>query len=162
MERRHVGLVSGWLMFLVVAFAVVPPAAGRTAIREEFVLEETVDVDCGTFVVREERTLHFKVTAFFEQPEEPTLVQLYIHGIVVRTNLATGKSSTEHPAVAIFIDFAAGTSTVVGGAFTVVIEGNGIVIQDTGRVVFGPEEILFEAGPQESLHDPGLTCSHLA
>ena len=162
MEPRRIGIVGGCLVALLVALAFAPPAAARTSVREEFVLEETIDVDCGEYVVREERTLHFKVIAFFEGTEDPTVVQVYIHGIVVRTNLATGKSSTEHPAVTLLIDLVHGTDTVVGGAFVVVIEGEGIVIQDTGRVVFGPEGLLFEAGPQESLHDPGLICSHLA
>ncbi len=124
-------------------------------------MEETVDVDCGGYVVREERTLVIDVVAFLDDAGEPTLVQLHVHGIVVRTNLDTGKSSTEHPGVNVFLDFTEETETYVGGTFVVVVEGEGIVIQDTGRVVFSPDGILFEAGPQDSLHGPELVCSHL-
>jgi hypothetical protein len=62
-------------------------------------------------------------------------------------------------------DLVAGTRTVVGKAFVMTDPGNGIVIQDTGRVVHdAPYHVSFEAGHHEVLHGDidQLACSALA
>ncbi len=146
---------------LLLALVMTPAAAARP-VMNRFVFEEVVEIDCGDYTLREDRTLNFVELVFFDREGDLSAVQLHIHGTVVRTNLATGESSVEQPAVAVFIDFERGTETTVGAVFNVVIKGEGIVIQDTGRLVFSfIEGLIFEAGPHESLHNPDLVCSHL-
>jgi len=62
-------------------------------------------------------------------------------------------------------DLVAGTRTVVGKAFVMTESGNGIVIHDTGRVVFdAPEHPTFEAGHHPVLHGDidQLACTALS
>jgi hypothetical protein len=62
-------------------------------------------------------------------------------------------------------DLIAGTRTVVGRSFVMTDPGNGIVIHDTGRVVFdAPFHVSFSAGPHDVLYGDvdQLTCSALA
>jgi hypothetical protein len=58
-----------------------------------------------------------------------------------------------------------GTRTVVGRSFLMTDPGHGVVIHDTGRVVFdAPFHVSFEAGPHDVLHGDvdELACTTLA
>jgi hypothetical protein len=62
-------------------------------------------------------------------------------------------------------DLVTGTRTVVGKAFALIDPGQGIVIQDMGRVVFdAPHHVSFEAGPHEVLRADldQLACTALS
>ncbi len=154
-------LMAGGLGLLLLALTVMPATAAKP-VTERFVIEEIVDLDCGDYTLREDRVLDVLVLLFFDGEGELTDIQLHVHGTVVRTNLDSGASSVEHPAVSVFVDMVEETETTVGAVFNVVIQGEGIVIQDTGRVVFSfTEGLIFEAGHQEALHNPDLLCAHL-
>jgi hypothetical protein len=81
------------------------------------------------------------------------------------TNSVTGKTLTFSQTWVNTDDLVEGTRTVVGKAYVITDPGRGIVIQDTGRVVFdGADHISFEAGPHEVLHGDidQLACSALS
>lgn len=49
-------------------------------------------------------------------------------------------------------DLRAGTETIVGLYFNIVVPGVGPVVQDVGRIVFdGGGEVVFQAGPHQIL-----------
>jgi hypothetical protein len=80
------------------------------------------------------------------------------------TNSVTGKTLPLSQTWVNTFDLVAGTRTVVGKALVMTDHGKGIVIQDTGRVVFdAPEQVSFEAGQHEALHGDldQLACSAL-
>jgi hypothetical protein len=94
-------------------------------------------------------------------------VKVVVHDgfIETDTNAVTGKTLPFTQTWVNTYDLAAGTRTVVGKAFVMTDPGKGIVIQDTGRVVFdAPEHVSFEAGQHEVLHGDidELACSALA
>jgi hypothetical protein len=94
-------------------------------------------------------------------------VKVVVHGgfIETDTNSVTGKTLPFSQTWVNTYDLVAGTRTVVGKAFAMTDPGKGIVIQDTGRVVFdAPEHTSFEAGQHEPLHGDldEFACSALA
>lgn len=159
-QRISTGLVAGVVSLLLLTLGLAPAAAAETVIDRE-VVQEVLVIDCGDYLLQEDRILDILTVAFIEGGALVAL-QLHVHGKVVRTNLDTGATSTEHPSVSVFVDFVEGTETDTGAVFNVVIQGEGIIIQDVGRVTFSfMDGIIFEAGPHESLNDPGLLCEHL-
>ncbi|HET8652555.1 MAG TPA: hypothetical protein VFM13_08295 [Gaiellaceae bacterium] len=80
------------------------------------------------------------------------------HRQVTNTWSANGKTVTNYQTVT-FID-EAGVRTVVGNLFSIRIPGQGLIVQNMGRVVFdvATGEVLFEAGPHEAL---SAICAYL-
>jgi hypothetical protein len=60
-----------------------------------------------------------------------------------------------------FFDYFDGTAAEIGIPVRVSIDGKPFLI-DAGRLVFGPEDILFEAGPHPILHEGFDLCALLA
>jgi hypothetical protein len=81
------------------------------------------------------------------------------HRQVTNTWSANGKTVTNYQTVT-FID-EAGVRTVVGNLFSIHIPGQGLIVQNMGRVVFdlATGEVLFEAGPHEPI---STVCAYLA
>ena len=80
------------------------------------------------------------------------------HRQVTNTWSANGKTVTNYQTVT-FID-EAGVRTVVGNLFSIHIPGQGLIVQNMGRVVLdvATGEVLFEAGPHEAL---SAICAYL-
>jgi hypothetical protein len=82
------------------------------------------------------------------------------------TNSVTGKTLPFRQDWVETFDLLAGTRNVVGKAFLMTDPGQGVVIRDTGRVLFdAPEHVIFESGPNhEVLHGDldQLACTALA
>lgn len=81
------------------------------------------------------------------------------HRQVTNTWSANGKSVTNYQTVT-FID-EGGVRTVLGNLFSIHIPGQGLIVQNMGRVVFdlATGEVLFEAGPHEPI---STVCAYLA
>jgi hypothetical protein len=106
-----------------------------------------------------------RTTTFFDPSGTPVKLQIQISVQGTATNLQTGKTvkDDEHPVVV--IDFRTGTETVNGGPAHVTAPGEGIIIQDTGRITFDAEgNVTFEAGPhnQADLGPLEAYCSALS
>jgi hypothetical protein len=81
------------------------------------------------------------------------------------TNSVTGKTLPFSQVWVNTFDLVAGTRTVVGKAFLMTDPGEGVVILDSGRVVFdAPFHVSFEAGRHDVLHGDidQLACTALA
>ena len=65
----------------------------------------------------------------------------------------TGLSLHEHDRYAISVDLQTGQLSIAGAPIRMNRKGQGIVIHDTGIVVFDAEEnVIFEGGPHEVLN----------
>jgi hypothetical protein len=94
-------------------------------------------------------------------------VKVVIHDgfIETDTNSVTGKTLPFSQTWVNTYDLVGGTRTVVGKALLMTAPGKGVVVQDTGRVVFdAPAHVSFEAGQHAPLHGDldQLVCSALA
>jgi hypothetical protein len=92
-------------------------------------------------------------TVFFDNAGNPIRVVEHRVSHSTDTNSVTGLTLHEHDQATITVDLRTGQVTVVGGPIRMNRKGQGIVIQDTGIVVFDAEgNIIFEGGPHEDLH----------
>jgi hypothetical protein len=81
------------------------------------------------------------------------------HRQVTNTWTAHGKTVTNYQTVT-FID-EAGVRTVVGNLFSIHVPGQGLIVQNMGKVELdlATGEVLFEAGPHEPI---ATVCAYLA
>ena len=92
-------------------------------------------------------------TMFFDQKGTPIRVVEHVVSHSTDTNSVTGLSLHEHDRYAITVDLRTGQLSIVGAPIRMNRKGQGIVIQDTGIVVFdAAENIVFEGGPHEVLN----------
>ena len=155
---------------LVAALTVVSSAEATPPTRENVgVIPYEFSVDCSPYgfafanEVKGEESL--RVQTFYAENGNPVRVVLHDGFTETDTNSVTGKSLRFSQKWVNTYDLPAGTRTVVGKAFVMTDPGNGIVIHDTGRVVFdAPDHVIFEAGHHDVLHGDinQLACSALA
>jgi hypothetical protein len=142
------------------AFAV---PAGATPPFSETVTESAVDVmSCNGFDAVIERTFTGRVTVYFDDQGNPLRVQINVAMTGSVTNSVTGTSIPLRGHVHLVDDFRTGVVTFIGPVFLANDPGRGIVIQDTGRIGFSGDEIVFQAGPHEAIDNPEVLCTAVA
>jgi hypothetical protein len=105
------------------------------------------------------------IETFYDADGNAVKVVVHDGFIETDTNSVTGKTLPFSQTWVNTYDLLAGTRTVVGKALLMTDPGNGVVIQDTGRVVFdAPQHVSFEAGQHAPLHGDldQFTCTALA
>jgi hypothetical protein len=155
---------------LTAALAVAAPARATTPTRDSRVsIPYSFTIDCSRYgfdftnVVQGVETLF--VETFYDKDGDAVKLVLHDGFIETDTNSATGKTLPFSQTWVNTFDLLTGTRTIVGKALLMTDPGNGIVIQDTGRVVFdAPEHTAFEAGQHGPLHGDldEFACSALA
>ena len=120
--------------------------------------------DCGNFLILSEGAGTGKLTTYFDHDGVPSrlLFQGRYRGTL--TNSVTGFQITDDPSVAnIFVDLTTNYQTNVGTFYNITLPGQGVILFETGRIVFGEGGLpTFIAGP----HLPGdaqfeIICSAL-
>jgi hypothetical protein len=158
------------IVALAAGLVAVAPAGATPPTREDLgVIPYEFSVDCSPYgfafsnnVVGEESLW---IETFYDAGGNPIKVVVHDGFNETDTNSVTGKTLQFSQTWVNTYDLVAGTRTVVGKAFVMTDPGNGIVIQDTGRVVHdAPYHVSFEAGHHEVLHGDidQLACSALA
>lgn len=83
------------------------------------------------------------------------------HGDITATLSANGKALTNNQHFNVFVTDT--TRTVVGAVFTINVPGQGVPALDAGRLVLGPDGVVFAAGPHEPFYgDVAGLCSYLS
>jgi len=136
-----------------------PPTKGEVE-----VIPYEFSVDCSPYGFAFELDVQGQesvwVETFYDEAGNPVKFVVHDSFTETDTNSVTGKVLPFSSRIVETFDLVAGTRTVVGKAFLMTDPGQGVVIQDVGRVVFdAPFHVTFEAGPHEVLH--GGTGSHL-
>jgi hypothetical protein len=155
---------------LAATLAIASPARAVSPTRDDIgTVPYNFTVDCSPYgfdfanVVQGVETLF--VETFYDQNGNPVKVVVHDGFTETDTNSVTGKTLPLSQTWVNTFDLVAGTRTVVGKAFVMTDPQRGIVIQDTGRVIFdAPEHVSFEAGQHDPLHGnlDQLACSALA
>jgi hypothetical protein len=105
-------------------------------------------ISCGAFAVRVNLAGQRDVTAFYDA--NGSLVRKILHSSYVGTliNGVTGASVPHRGVFTIFDDLAAGTRTITGMLSRTVVNGDGLVWRNIGRIVISLQNgtVLFEAG----------------
>ena len=154
----------------VAALAIATAAQATPPIHEDIgTLPYASTVDCSPYGFAFENQVvgaeEVTVDTFFNSQGEPRRVVVHDSFDETDTNSVTGKILRFRGNRVETFDLVAGTRTVTGISFVVTDPGHGIVIHDTGRVVFdAPFHVSFEAGPHDVLHGDvdQFACSALA
>ena len=154
----------------VAALAIASPAAATPPTHEDFgSIPYEFAVDCSPYGFDFENQVvgaeEVSVDTFYDAQGEPRRVVVHDTFLETDRNSATGKTMRFRGNRIETFDLVAGTRTVDGVSFVVTDPGHGIVIHDSGRVVFdAPFHVSFEAGPHGPLHGniDELACSALA
>ena len=94
-----------------------------------------------------------QATLFFDNAGNPIRITEHVVSHSTDTNSVTGLSLHEHDRYLITVDLRTGRLSIAGAPIRMNRKGQGIVIHDTGIVVFDAEEnVIFEAGPHEVLN----------
>jgi hypothetical protein len=155
---------------LAAGLALASPAHATPPTHEgPFTIPYEFTPDCNPFgfnfeneVVGEEVV---SVNTFYDSQGTPARVVVHDSFVETDTNSVTGKTLPFSGNRVETFDLIAGTRTVVGRSAVMTDPGRGIVIHDTGRVVFSaPFHVSFEAGPHDVLNGDvdQLACSALA
>jgi hypothetical protein len=157
------GALAAGLALASSAHATPPTHEGPFTIPYEFT------PDCSPFgfnfqneVVGQEEV---SVDTFYDSQGTTKRVVVHDSFVETDTNSVTGKTLPFSGNRVETFDLVAGTRTVVGRSAVMTDPGHGIVIHDTGRVVFdAPFHVSFEAGPHDVLNGDvdQLACSALA
>jgi hypothetical protein len=144
--RRLVVVAAGLMLGL--ALAAPASAAGLVKERFEYSLEFEGTVDCGTF--EDNYIDRYQVTEIDVYDAAHNLVRIEYYAVhtSVDRNSVTGFTLEEHGHFYEVDDFLARTITITGNQEVANREGQGVVIQDTGRQVYSMDtfDLLFFAG----------------
>jgi hypothetical protein len=149
----------------MLALATASTAAATPPTIEVFEGPYEFSVPCGSFDNLVAGTEYHRVTTYYDAGGTPIRRTVNDRYMETDTNSVTGASLELKGSGHQEFDLITGRRTVSGQVFLVTQPGLGIVILDTGRVVFSmPGHPIFEAGPHEALHagiDP-LVCAALS
>jgi hypothetical protein len=132
----------------------VPGFSGGKPLTERATEEIHFDLPCQLlgfgFVGQVRGTIEATSMTFFDADGNPTRAQ--IHNVVrsTQTNSVTGKTLQDDENFMTIVDFRTGEISLVGAVSRVHVQGQGIVIQDIGKItlVFDPDfRVIFQAGP---------------
>ena len=105
-------------------------------------------------------------TTFYSQTGEPVRLVIHAEHTSNDVNSVTGFTVHEHGHLTVTIDLITGTTTVTGNQEIVNLPHKGVVLQDTGRVIFDADgALLFFAGGRKHsqlLQGEEIFCDILA
>jgi hypothetical protein len=157
--RRLVVVAAG--LTLGLAIAAPASAAGLVKERFEYPLEFEGTVDCGTF--EDNYIDRYQVTEIDVYDAAHNLVRVEYQAVhtSVDRNSVTGFTLEEHGHFYEVDDFVARTITISGNQEVANRNGQGVVIQDTGRQVFSMDtgDLLFFAGGRK--HSQIILSEHI-
>ena len=148
---------------LALGLGLALPAGATPPAAETFTISISGVESCDGFddVFAGEATV--RQTTYVDAGGNPVTIRLHVSAFETDTNSRTGKTIEVRGAFTIVIDLASGTFTETGLSLISNQPRQGVVIQDTGTVVFDATgEVVFEAGPHDALDDPGIFCAALA
>lgn len=145
------------------ALALALPAGAAPPVTQTFTIPVSGLESCNGFDLVFVGEVTVRETVFFDASGNPVTVRLHVHGAETDTNSVTGKTIEVRGDVTITIDLATGTFTETGLSLMSNAPGEGVVIHDSGKVVFDADgEIVFQAGPHDVLDDPETWCNALS
>jgi hypothetical protein len=164
----RVALASAATLFALLCWVsgTAEAESARPPTHEPFSLVEPGVVQCDGFQDNFVDFFTGTQTTFYDQNGEP--VQLVIHAEHTSNdvNSVSGFTVHEHGHLTVTIDLITGTVTVTGNQEIVNLPHEGVVLQDTGRVVFDAEgALLFFAGGRKHsqlLQGEEIFCGILA
>lgn len=135
-------------------------AVAVTPVIDSFSIDVTLKIaNCGGFAVMRRLEANFVVETFFDQNGVPTAMQVHVNEKNTIFNSKTGKSVEFAANINFFFDLTAGERMATGAPIVITLEHEGIVFQDTGRLLIDSSgEVTFEAGSSDLGPDVDATA----
>jgi hypothetical protein len=150
----------GWGSGTAAAGSAYPPT------REPVSLATPGVVQCEGFQDRFVDFLTGTQTIFYDRNGEPVALVVHAEHTSNDVNSVTGRTVHEHGHLTLSIDLVTGTVTITGNQEIVNLPRQGVVLQDTGRVITDAEDaLLFFGGGRkhsEFLQGEQIFCGILA
>lgn len=122
-------------------------------------LEEDMTERCGTDIdIAVEGT--YKVTVFFDKDGEPVRERVHENGRVTWTS--DHGEAWENYAVNTDIDYATGTVAYIGNVWNLHAGAGGILVNDSGRIIFGGPDVIVNGPHQAWYEEFGDLCDALS
>jgi len=135
------------LVATIAPMTLAAPAEAAKPVTESGTEEQSFDIDCGTFVLHDTTTIHFRDSFFVDADGNATRVQtnLFVEGTIS----GNGITARDRQHGIETFDLATGTFRIVGLVFNIVVPGHGTIAQDTGVIIFNADGTLVVHGPHE-------------
>jgi hypothetical protein len=161
-------LLVPWVLAAFYAFTASPAAANQP--QREFETDSGTMVlqDCGGGVVLSETvTIEIRSTFFVDKSGNQIRDQRHytVHGII--TNTGSGNTYQDDFHATVTGDLTAGIVRITGQEAAITAPGRGIIVQDTGLVVFfgpppvNPSNLIFEGGHHDLVDQTVDLCAVL-
>jgi hypothetical protein len=150
MKKR---LVTIWVMVAMLVLVPYSTAFADKPVVEPFQLEIADQIDCGDFIVVQNAVVDATFTTFFDNHGNPVRLQVHVHYDGTLTNPESGASLLDRNTYMRIYDYEDDTHTFVGVIYKITIPGQGIVVQDMGRIVWTAfpgtpgATVIWQAGP---------------
>jgi hypothetical protein len=165
---KRAALVTVWIFALACDGDRIPVdpdlAASRAPAVKDFPINDELDLPCDGVTLHVSYAGSGRATTYFNDAGDPVrlLIRTTVQGSAVNTS--TGRTLTDNETIVIVIDLVTGETTINGAPAHVTAPGEGIVIHDTGRIVFDANgNVTFEAGAHDQADQDPLQvyCSAL-
>jgi hypothetical protein len=151
---------------LIGLLASATAASATSPTREPISAASPGVVECGSFQDNFVDFFRGTRTTFYDANGEPVKVVIHAEHTSNDVNSVTGFTVHEHGHLTVTIDLITGTVTVTGNQEIVNLPHEGVVLQDTGRLVLDAEgSLVFFAGGRkqsENLQGEEIFCDILA
>jgi hypothetical protein len=157
--------VLGTLTFAsILACALAAAAQARPPEVENFTDTFAAEQGCDGFTDEFSGSVNVRSTTFFNASGDAVRVRSHIRVRETDTNSVTGKTIAVRQNYSSIEDLATGTIADNGAVFISTSPGEGVVIQDTGKVVFDShDDVVKVAGPHQVLETGGeIFCTALS
>jgi hypothetical protein len=164
--RLALALTATLISLLLSATAGATAARATPPTREPINEADPGVIDCGSFQDNFVDFFTGTATTFYDANGEAVKLVLNAEHTSNDVNSVTGFTVHEHGHLTVTIDLITGTVTVTGNQEIVNLPHEGVVLQDTGRLVFDPDgNLVFFAGGRkqsENLQGEEIFCGILA
>jgi hypothetical protein len=162
--KRDLHTALLFMLGLLLSLILTPSALATSPQTHTFSGTNSDVVHCGTFDDNFTDVFSGRETTYFDRAGSPIRIVEHAESHSTDTNSATGLSLHEHDQSTTTVDLRTGQVSIVGGPIRMNRKGQGIVIHDTGIVVFDAAgNTIFEGGPHELLNQGDqLFCAALS
>ena len=152
--KAHLRTLLVPVVSLLLLLALAAPSLAIRPQTASFSGTDSGVINCAGFDDNFTDVFSAQATLFFDNAGNPIRITEHVVSHSTDTNSVTGLSLHEHDRYAITVDLRTGQVTLAGAPIRMNRKGQGIVIHDTGIVVFDAEEnVIFEGGPHEVLNE---------
>ena len=163
--KAHLRIVLVLPVSLSLALALAAPALATPPETESFSGTNSGVINCAGFDDSFTDVFSAQAILFFDNAGNPIRVTEHVVSHSTDANSVTGLALHEHDRYTITVNLRTGELKIAGAPIRMNRKGQGIVIHDTGIVVFDAEEnVIFEGGPHELLYqgDEVVFCRALS